>query len=251
MLMDGTYQLTFIGNATLSFPATSATLLNQSYNSVSGATLAYIEIPVGGNGQLWIGFSEAYIGSEPGAKNIVLLQPGCSTGDIFSPGLLQLISRFDSLRFMDWLATNNKLESSWSERRLPDAPSYVATFPGSNTSGVPWEVCISLANKSGKDLWINIPAHATDDYILQLAQLLHNTVDPTLFIYYEYSNEVGNFIADCCVLWACCYWLRSYPPPPPPPPGSGGLGGGGGWGGTPQRGGPRRAGGGATSSQKL
>ena len=189
--MNGTYQLSFLGNATISFPATVATLLNQSFDSASGTTLAFIDVPVGGNGQLWIGFSDAYIGSVPGAKFIVLLQPGCSKGVIFSPGLLQLISRFDSLRFMDWVQTNDKLEASWSERRLPEAPSYVATLPGINTSGVPWEVCISLANKSGKDLWLNIPAHATDDYIVQLAQLLHDTVDPTLFIYYEYSNEVS------------------------------------------------------------
>ena len=59
---------------------------------------------------------------------------------------------------------------------------------------MPWEVCIALANFSGKDLWLNIPAHATDDYILQLATLLLASVDPSLFIYYEYSNEVWNWV---------------------------------------------------------
>ena len=39
-------------------------------------------------------------------------------------------------------------------------------------------------------MWINIPGHADDDYIINLAKLLKLTVDPTLFIYYEYANEV-------------------------------------------------------------
>ena len=43
-----------------------------------------------------------------------------------------------------------------------------------------------------QDLWINIPGHADDDYIVNLAKLLKATVDPSLFIYYEYANEVWN-----------------------------------------------------------
>ena len=41
--------------------------------------------------------------------------------------------------------------------------------------------------------WINIPGHADDDYVINLAKLLKATVDPTLFIYYEYANEVWNW----------------------------------------------------------
>ena len=56
----------------------------------------------------------------------------------------------------------------WSDRRSLDAPSYVAKTPGSNTSGIPWEACVKLANSVEKDMWINIPGHADDDYILNL-----------------------------------------------------------------------------------
>ena len=36
-----------------------------------------------------------------------------------------------------------------------------------------------------------VAAHASDDYILQLAKLLFARVDPSLVIYYEYSNVRG------------------------------------------------------------
>ena len=45
-------------------------------------------------------------------------------------------------------------------------------------------------------MWINIPGHADDDYIIRLAKLLKATLDPTLFIYFEYANEVWNWQFD-------------------------------------------------------
>jgi hypothetical protein len=34
-------------------------------------------------------------------------------------------------------------------------------------------------------MWINVPAHATDDYISQLAALLRKNLNPDLNIYVE------------------------------------------------------------------
>jgi hypothetical protein len=42
------------------------------------------------------------------------------------------------------------------------------------------------------DIWINIPWNATDDYILKLAQLMLENLNPTNNIYLEYSNELWN-----------------------------------------------------------
>lgn len=196
IMMDGIYTLRFIGNATLSNPVSTWTLQNYTHDPATDVTLAYIEVPKAGNGQLWIGFRDAVMkGGVPGGKNISLLQPGCSMDDLhaLSPSLLKLVGKFDSLRFMDWTATNGNLEEKWSDRRSLDAPSYVAKTPGSNTSGIPWEACVKLANSAEKDMWINIPGHADDEYIINLATLLKAAVDPTLFIYYEYANEVWNW----------------------------------------------------------
>jgi hypothetical protein len=192
VLIDGTYTLYFLGNATLSFPVSTATLLNQSFDGL--ATTAFISVPPSNNGQLWVAWHGATsVGGTPGAKNISLLQPGCTLGDIFalSPNFVSLTSRFDSLRFMDWAHTNDSPEADWADRRTVADVSFAPKV--GNTVGVPWELCAKLSNTVQRDLWINIPAHATDDYVLQLAKLLSLTVDPTLSIFYEYSNEVWNW----------------------------------------------------------
>ena len=108
IMMDGVYTLRFVGNATLSFPVSTATLLNYTHDPATDVSLAFVQVPKLGNGQLWIGFENtAMKGGAAGAKNISLLQPNCSLDDLeaLSPQLLKLLSKFDSLRFMDWTAT--------------------------------------------------------------------------------------------------------------------------------------------------
>ena len=164
VLIDGIYTLFFVGNASLSFPVSTVTLLNQTFDGVS--TTAYLSVPAENNGQLWVSWRGASMaGGAPGAKNISLLQPGCSLDDIFaiSPSFVTLTSHFDSLRFMDWVHTNDSPEQEWSDRRNPLSPSYATTV--GNTTGIPWESCVKLANTVEKDMWINIPAHASDDYV--------------------------------------------------------------------------------------
>src|SRR5207245_943214 len=63
---------------------------------------------------------------------------------------------------------------------------------GTAGSGVPYEDMIELANESHKDMWINIPALATADYIQNMAQLIHTKLDPSLKVYVEYSDETWN-----------------------------------------------------------
>jgi hypothetical protein len=57
---------------------------------------------------------------------------------------------------------------------------------------VAWEYAIELANQAKKDLWINVPDRATDDYVKQLAKLFKEKLDPDRNVYVEYSNEVWN-----------------------------------------------------------
>ena len=51
---------------------------------------------------------------------------------------------------------------------------------------------IALANIIKKDIWINIPHVATDDYVSNYAQQVFNDLDSSLKVYVEYSNEVWN-----------------------------------------------------------
>ena len=190
VLIDGVYTLQFTGNSSISFPVTTATLLNKSYDSARDQTVAYIEVPPANNGQLWIGWRGATMaGGAQGAKDIKLLQPGCALDDplAFSPRLVSLVSHFDSLRFMDLLETNGSPNQHWADRRTTADPAY--TYALRNSTGIPWEEVAKLVNTVQRDAWINIPAMADDDYIVQLATLLMAAVDPSLKIYFEYSNE--------------------------------------------------------------
>ena len=122
---------------------------------------------------------------------------------------------------MEWLGTNTNVPTyptmtTWGERRLKtdatevNAIQNAPTTPGTRIGGA-WEYLIDLANLTGKDLWIDIPTAATDDYITKLAQLLKygsNGVTPytstqvspicpplnsNLHVYVEYANEVWHW----------------------------------------------------------
>ena len=100
---------------------------------------------------------------------------------------------------MDWLETNanpgyygdaGHHVRNWSDRHTPDDATQQDY---SGKAGVAWEYVIALANESGKDIWINIPVSASDDYVKQLALQLKKTLRPGLHVYVEHSNEVWNF----------------------------------------------------------
>ena len=104
----------------------------------------------------------------------------------FTDELLTFISDFQSIRYMDWLRTNNSTVETWSDRSTEN------NYTQSTKKGVAWEYVIALSNLTQKDLWINIPHKADDNYIQELAKLLKNGLDSNLKIYLEYSNEVWN-----------------------------------------------------------
>lgn len=132
---------------------------------------------------------------------------------LFNDPLKALISKFSVVRFMDFLSTNANIQVNWNDRPLPIWPSFnqnPGEVYGWQGSGGPLEHVILLMNETGKDAWINIPARATDEYILNVARLFaygsdgvnpytskqRNPVYPplksNLKLYVEYSNELWN-----------------------------------------------------------
>jgi hypothetical protein len=119
---------------------------------------------------------------------------------------------------MDFTATNWNGSVDWSDRTRPAHASqavgnpFAPPPPDGNWQGrgAAFEYAILLANQTGKDLWINVPVNATDDFILKLAQLVKYgsngstpytsvqaspawpPLDPNLRLYVEFSNEVWN-----------------------------------------------------------
>jgi len=122
-------------------------------------------------------------------RNIRFIMPGFEQTyktQPFHPLFLKRIAQFRTLRFMDWMSTNNSPVVNWSERSTPNSVRY------STDRGVPLEVMIQLANTLKIDPWFTIPAKASDDYVRQFATMVRDRLDPSLKVYVEYSNEVWN-----------------------------------------------------------
>jgi hypothetical protein len=115
----------------------------------------------------------------------------------FTTEFLDFLNDFQVIRFMDFTNTNDSPVITWNDR-TPDT-----YYTQAKLSGASWENVIALANQTQKDIWINIPHKADDNYITQLASLLQNGLNPEIKIYLEYSNELWNSSfsqhADCAL----------------------------------------------------
>ncbi len=109
-----------------------------------------------------------------------------AAGERFNPDWIARIKGFKSLRFMDWMATNNATLSNWAARPKPDDVTYA-------WQGAPIEVQVSLANELGIDPWFNVPHLADDAFVRAFAEYVRDTLDPGLTAYVEFSNEVWNW----------------------------------------------------------
>jgi hypothetical protein len=112
-------------------------------------------------------------------------QPDAQT---FTSDFLEFLEDFQVIRFMDWMQTNNSPISQWTERTLPE------TYTQTLNTGVAYEYIAELANFLEKDIWVNIPHMADDDYVLTFANFLQANLDGDIRVYLEYSNELWNGI---------------------------------------------------------
>jgi hypothetical protein len=103
---------------------------------------------------------------------------------IFHPSFLDRIKQFSTLRFMDWMRTNDSKERKWKDRPLPSDVRW--------RDGVPLEIMVALANRMAQNPWFNIPHAADDDYVRRFATYVRDNLRPDLKVYVEYSNEVWN-----------------------------------------------------------
>jgi hypothetical protein len=108
-----------------------------------------------------------------------------STDNPWRPEFVQDLAPYHVLRFMDWNLTNtsNNAQARWNTRlkKTDDQRASVA---------LEWQ--IDLCNRAKTDCWITVPHETEPEYWSQLAKLVHDTLDPTLRVYVEWSNEVWN-----------------------------------------------------------
>jgi hypothetical protein len=186
--MGGAYFLYAKGNAQVSiFDDSHSYITNKTHDETTNIMTATVNIAQGST-QIILCFKNT---TGPGLEDIALLQPGYSftSKSNITNLMLTHLSRFSIIRFNPWTLSNSGFETNWNERTTLNWPQYI--LPKHN----PWETIPYIANQINKpiDIWINIPFNATDDYILKLAQLMLQNLNPTNNIYLEYSNELWNY----------------------------------------------------------
>lgn len=100
--------------------------------------------------------------------------------------LLHDLKRFRILRFMEMLATIANPIVEWQQRPKPGHMSWATK------AGVPLELALEMANRTGAMPWLNVPVQANDDYVRQFARLVQAKLDPALEWHVELGNEIWN-----------------------------------------------------------
>jgi hypothetical protein len=193
--IHGTYKISFTGNANINLVASGGVIQNKVYNSSTNTTTADLVISNSAQDQINISFT----GQSGGVKNVRIMRPvspGFSTsyapGTLFTNQLKNVISKFSTVRFLNWSLANSNQTVNWSDRTLPSYGQQNARGFGGSRAGIAWEHCIQLVNETDTDIWVNVPLKASNDYVIQLANLLKNNLEPGRRIYVEYSNEIWN-----------------------------------------------------------
>lgn len=227
--MRGLYTMSFNGQADVSFGWAGVTVNSKSYDAASNLTTIKFTYRDVDNvdlrsSALLLKFTNtrrlATDTTPTGITNIKIMRPiapGATTSyapnEIFTKQYKDLISKFTVIRNMDYLASNTNANSvlNWADRMKPGYSSQQGALGGYEGSGGAIEYAVALSNETGKDLWLNIPIQATDDYLTKLAYALkygtdangnpytspqtnpvYAPVEPNLKIYLELSNEVWN-----------------------------------------------------------
>lgn len=132
-------------------------------------------------------------------RNIRVVTPGheatYATNPFYLP-LLEKFKNFENYRFMDLMETNNQDARTWADVRPKSYFSQSASYPthSGHNPGLSPEYLVSLANVTRIDPWFCIPHKADDQYVRNLATLIHDNLDPDLEVYVEYSNELWNWM---------------------------------------------------------
>lgn len=179
--IDGTYALSFEGKAEVRGHFKSR-VENVRFNTASNLSTARVVVPEGET-QLFLSFTN----TQNGVRNVRLLRPGADPKSTFFQPFLKKVAPFSTLRFMDFLATNNNPVRTWEERTTPAHASQAREQGGA------LEYVVELANVADKDVWVNVPDQADENYIRQMAQLLKDGLEPERKVYVEWSNEVWNW----------------------------------------------------------
>lgn len=185
----------------------------QGYDAPTNTTTCRMVIPAG-SGNCWPTFldtdrdgpgTEYAINS--GVSDLVLMRPSTYNStephgfdEFIAREAINLLETFVTLR---WNDVNGDGDVEWANRKPLKSSSLSVSYTNENH-----ELKILLNNRLGRDLYIQVPGRASDDYILKMAQLIrygsdengqpytsdqanpyHPPLNPNLRVNLEYSNE--------------------------------------------------------------
>ncbi len=214
---SGTYSVTWDGAGTFTFSdlGSGAFTKGPDQDGHHTGTLRYVA-----NSQISLNVQT------PPISNLHIMSPSTDyePGHVFRRDFLRRLAPFSTLRMMDPLKTNSNTVIRWSERNWPDQ------FSAAKANGMPYEDIIRLANESGKDVWINVPVLADDNYVCRMARLFRfgepgdrsdAPCDPAapaappagavplssgIKLYVEFSNEIWNWAFPAVGSVFCMVW---------------------------------------------
>lgn len=143
--------------------------------------------------------------STPPTKPIVYLPKwaaNVAAGEKWNPNFLGSIAPFGFIRCMDWMSTNNPGPTDISQLAdfnylyLTNDPGGI-TSPGTNGAqgakyGVHPSVLVDLCNRTGCNLWFNIPAEFTVAAVIAVATYFKANLRSPLKVIWQLANEIWN-----------------------------------------------------------
>jgi hypothetical protein len=216
-LPAGTYRIVFTGRAGQINPSVGR-IANQRYTRSSNTTRAnwILESDDTRHDNVTMAFTgtrrTANAQSNTGLTNLRIFLPGFPDdgSETFTPAFRRIVRKFGIVRFMDWVDANKNPLRNFADRVTPehasynmvvnsdDLPDFNFTGPG---MGVAIEHMVQLCNETDTDLWLNIPARATDDCVRRMLRLIRNGrgsfrgLEAQRRLYLEYGNEIWNSFA--------------------------------------------------------
>lgn len=189
------------------------TVVEFDINTLNPANTFTSDVFNAGLGLKSSGLCMTIVQSDPNdhVRNIHVIRPDLDGGTSwvadfkecpYNPEWLESHRIYASLRYMGAASPNANNVVHWEDRITPDmiaarddmeehAPyAEEATYVSPNH--LPWEYQIKMSNATGIDPWLTVPSKADSNYVVNLARLVYDMLDPSLDLYLEWANETWN-----------------------------------------------------------
>jgi hypothetical protein len=183
----GTYWFSYEGIGTVRFSRAVTVIVD--YGNVK---MLHVD-PTKGSLGVFIDYSDP----ENHIRDMVLFPLHEYGTQFYQKSYIEHVSRFDTIRFMDWQMINHVVHvPSINKRSTPNSVRQAGHGTGrslpAGEDGVAIELMIELCNQAQVNPWFCMYHLFNEDYVRLFARLVRDFLDPELKIRIEWSNEVWN-----------------------------------------------------------